>query len=157
MTHGIGIGAGLVRGALAGAAGTTALNVATYLDMAVRGRGASSAPEDTVEAIADSLGVEIPEDGDTEAHRASGLGALMGLATGVAVGAAVGATTAGRRPALPVVALAATLGAMAGSILPMAALGVSDPREWAVGDWVSDALPHAAYGLVTAWALDVMG
>ena len=38
----------MLRGAAAGAAGTTALNVVTYLDMAVRGRPASSTPERTV-------------------------------------------------------------------------------------------------------------
>jgi hypothetical protein len=37
-------------GAAAGAAGTTALNTVTYLDMAVRGRPTSSTPEDIVEA-----------------------------------------------------------------------------------------------------------
>jgi hypothetical protein len=35
----------LARGLLAGAAGTLALNVTTYLDMAVRGRPASQAPD----------------------------------------------------------------------------------------------------------------
>jgi hypothetical protein len=32
------IGRGLLAGAVAGAAGTTALNAVTYLDMAIRGR-----------------------------------------------------------------------------------------------------------------------
>ncbi len=32
---------------------------------------------------------------------------------------------------------------------PMAVLGVSDPRTWAPADWVSDAVPHLVYGLVT--------
>jgi hypothetical protein len=35
---------GVLRGAAAGAAGTTALNAVTYLDMVVRGRPASDAP-----------------------------------------------------------------------------------------------------------------
>ena len=39
---------GFLTGAIAGTAGTTALNATTYLDMAVRGRGTSSAPEDLV-------------------------------------------------------------------------------------------------------------
>ena len=41
----------VLRGAAAGAAGTTALNAVTYLDMTVRGRGTSSTPEQTVEAL----------------------------------------------------------------------------------------------------------
>jgi hypothetical protein len=47
---------GLWRGAAAGAAGTTALNAATYLDMAMRGRSTSSAPQDLVKAAADRAG-----------------------------------------------------------------------------------------------------
>ncbi|MCP9968874.1 hypothetical protein LUX57_29935 [Actinomadura madurae] len=43
----------LTRGLAAGAAGTTALNLVTYLDMAVRGRPASSTPEQSVERLAD--------------------------------------------------------------------------------------------------------
>jgi hypothetical protein len=33
---------------------------------------------------------------------------------------------------------------------------VTDPRTWAPVDWVSDAIPHLAYGAVTAWALQLM-
>ena len=42
---------GILAGAAAGAAGTTALNLIAYLDMTLRGRGASSTPEDTVEKV----------------------------------------------------------------------------------------------------------
>ncbi|MEO6509564.1 MAG: hypothetical protein ABIO16_01145 [Nocardioides sp.] len=38
---------------------------------------------------------------------------------------------------------------MAATDAPMAALGVSDPRTWATADWLSDAIPHLAYGVVT--------
>ena len=43
----------ILRGAAAGAAGTTALNAVTFLDMAVRGRAESETPKRTVEALAD--------------------------------------------------------------------------------------------------------
>ncbi|MEU6465766.1 hypothetical protein [Streptomyces sp. NPDC046976] len=33
--------------------------------------------------------------------------------------------------------------------VPIAGLGISDPRTWSPADWTSDALPHLAYGLVT--------
>ena len=56
----IGVGGWLARGALAGAAGTTALNTVTYLDMAVRGRGASSTPEDTVVKVSEMAALRIP-------------------------------------------------------------------------------------------------
>ena len=42
----------LAAGTAAGAAGTTALNLVTYLDVAARGRPSSSTPEVTVEKVA---------------------------------------------------------------------------------------------------------
>src|SRR3954452_7088049 len=70
-------------GAAAGAAGTTALNAVTYLDMAWRGRPASSTPEDTVEKLAHTAGVEVPGDDETRSNRLAGLGPLTGPATGL--------------------------------------------------------------------------
>lgn len=35
---------------------------------------------------------------------------------------------------------------------PMAAAGVTDVREWKADSWISDLVPHLAYGLVTAAA-----
>jgi hypothetical protein len=32
----------------------------------------------------------------------------------------------------------------------MVALGVTDPRTWPASSWLSDLLPHLAYGVVTA-------
>jgi len=60
------------------------------------------------------------------------------------------AQAAGWRPQLITVAVATGAGAMLVTDAPMAMLGVSDPRTWSVKDWVSDAVPHLAYGLVTA-------
>ena len=153
MTHLI---RGAALGALAGAAGTTALNAVTYLDMAVRGRGSSSTPQQTVETLAEKACVQIPGDEETEQNRVSGLGPLLGILTGIGTGAALGVLYAGRRPPLAVGAVLAAVGAMAGSDAPMAALGISDPRSWSATDWISDAVPHAAYGVVTAAALDAM-
>ncbi len=42
----------LLAGVAAGAAGTTALNAVTYLDMATRARPAGSTPDDTATATA---------------------------------------------------------------------------------------------------------
>ena len=141
----------VLAGLAAGAAGTTALNAVTYLDMAVRGRPTSSTPEDTVEKLTDRAGVDIPGDGDTRKNRLAGLGPLTGLATGVGIGGVFGlARTFGFRPNVLVTGLVIGAAAMAGTDAPMAALGVSDPRTWAAKDWLSDAVPHLAYGLVTA-------
>jgi hypothetical protein len=153
MTH---LLRGLLRGAIAGAAGTAALDATTYLDMAVRGRGASSTPQQTVETLAAKTGLSIPGDEETKPNRVSGIASLMGILTGVATGAALGVLYAERRPSLAVGVLLGGLGAMAGSNGGMAALGISDPRTWSVADWVSDVVPHAAYGVVTAGALELM-
>jgi hypothetical protein len=147
---------GLTRGALAGAAGTTALNAVTYLDMAVRGRGSSSTPEQTVETAADKLSLEIPGDEETRQNRVAGLGPLLGLATGVGAGAVLGAAAGRRRPSPALAVTLASLLAMVGGNALMASLGVSDPRTWSFTDWLSDALPHAAYGVVTATSLRLM-
>ncbi len=145
---------GLVIGAAAGAAGTTALNAVTYLDMAVRGRPASHTPENTVNKLASVAHVSIPGDGDDRDNRVAGLGPLTGLAAGVGVGALLGlARSTGWRPGLAVSAVGATVGALVGSNGPMTLLGVTDPRTWSVIDWVSDLVPHVAYGAVTAAVL----
>ena len=65
-------------GAAAGAAGTTALNFLTYVDIAVRGRPASSAPEKTVETLSDKTGISIPGEEDAEENRVAGLRPLTG-------------------------------------------------------------------------------
>jgi hypothetical protein len=145
----------IVRGAAAGAAGATALNAVTYLDMALRARPASSTPEDTVEQATDAVHLDVPGEGDDRANRVSAIGALTGLATGVAVGAGYGLVRGlGFRPPVLGGAVLTAAAAMLGANGPMAALGVSDPREWGAVDWVSDVLPHLAYGLVTAWTAD---
>jgi len=143
----------LTRGALAGAAGTTALNAVTYTDMAVRGRPSSSTPEKTTELIVEKAGVEIGS-GEQRESRLTGLGALNGIVVGVGVGVGVAAIAAALRKAgvrVPVWAGGAATGAlaMAATDTPIARLGVSDPHSWSAADWLSDAVPHLVYGLVT--------
>lgn len=148
---------GLLAGAAAGAAGTIALNAVTYLDMVVRARGTSSTPEDTVEAIADKVGITITGDEEEHANRLAGLGPLSGLAAGLGVGAVLGLTRAlGWRPGLLLGTVVAGAGAMAGADGPMAMLGVTDPRAWAAKDWAADVVPHLAYGVVTAAVLQAL-
>ena len=144
-----------MRGVLAGAAGTTALNAVTYLDMVLRARPASSTPADTVRKIENVTHLPLSADGpDSEAaaNRREGLGALLGIATGLGVGAVYGLVRSrlGRDVPLPLLALGAGLLANAGAVAPMAVMGVSDPRTWSAADWISDLVPHLAYGAVTA-------
>ena len=142
-------------GAAAGAAGTTALNAVTYVDMAVRGRPSSSTPETTVERLSETTGIPIPGDEDTRQNRVSGLGPLTGLLAGVGVGALLGVARArGWRPGLAAGTAAATVGALVGTNGPMTVLGVTDPRDWPVSSWVADVVPHLAYGAVTAVVLE---
>ncbi|OBI13262.1 hypothetical protein A5712_05445 [Mycobacterium sp. E2327] len=148
---------GLLSGAAAGATGTTALNVITYLDIAVRGRPTSSTPERTVEAMAKLFGLTVPGSGDVLANRLLGLGALTGYAAGIGMGLILGLAYAlGWRPSLVVAALVATALALIGTNGPMTVLGVTDPRTWGVVGWISDLVPHFGYGVVTALVLDYL-
>ena len=139
----------LALGLVAGAAGTTALNVVTYLDMTLRGRAASSMPAQAAGALAGKAGVPLG-DGDTEENRKEGLGALLGYVTGLGVGAAYGLLRARVDVSAPAAALGLGLAAMAGSDVPLTALGLTDPRTWPASSWVSDVVPHLVYGIVTA-------
>lgn len=141
---------GILAGAAAGAAGTAALNATTYLDMVLRGRSTSSTPEKTVEAIEERLPASVPGDEQTRGNRISGLGSLTGIATGVGIGVLFGVVRrAGVRLPGPVGAVLAGLTAMASTDVSMTALRVTDPRRWSAEEWLSDIVPHLAYGAVT--------
>jgi hypothetical protein len=145
-----GFATALAWGAAAGAAGTTALNAVTYLDMVWRGRPASSTPEESVERLDARSPVHIPGDGEAREHRVAGLGPLLGIAAGVGTGVVLGlARAAGWRPPAPIAIAAATAVALVAGNGPMTVLGVTDPRTWGASDWMSDVVPHVAYGAVT--------
>src|SRR4051812_26653527 len=104
----------LTAGMAAGAVGTMLLNAITYLDMAVRGRPASSLPDDDVDRMAERAGISLGGDEEEAAARRSAIGALLGYATGVGIGAVYGVARA-VVPGVPqrAAALIAGLGAMA--------------------------------------------
>ena len=138
------------RGLLAGAAGTTLLNATTYLDMAVRGRGESDTPGRTIDALLKKAGRDLPGSSDQRAARRTALGALSGIASGLGIGVAASAVRAsGVRLPQVLGAVATGAGAMVGTNLPMTVAGITDPRVWTAADWVSDAVPHLAYGVGT--------
>jgi hypothetical protein len=146
--------AGVGWGVIAGAAGATGLNIVTYLDQAIRARPATDTPGQTVEALAGAIGAEVPGGPEQRANRLEGLGPLAGLGVGLGVGAMAGAARAvGLRLPGPLAAVAIGLGAMTISDLTMTALKISDPRSWTAASVASDALPHLAYGAVTALVL----
>jgi hypothetical protein len=154
----------ILFGTLAGAAGTVALNITTYLDMAIRGRPSSETPTRVAEKVAAGVGVDLtgqPGAGQqarqsdkakqTAQHRASGLGALMGYGTGLGVGTAYGmARLAVRDVPVPLAGVLLGAAAMATSDIPSIKLDVTDPAEWGMSGWLADIIPHVAYGLATA-------
>src|SRR5690349_12413573 len=84
-----------VRGMVAGAAGTVALNLATYADMALRGRSSSSAPSKMIDKVTKRLHLPLSSQGvgaqdETTQNRESGLGALLGIANGLGTGVLYG-------------------------------------------------------------------
>lgn len=148
----------LVRGVIAGAAGTTALNAVTYLDMAVRARPASSTPQQTVERAASLVGASLPPDDDEKEAVESGLGALLGILAGVGTGAVLGALrglTGHPRSRLGTIGTAGALAMVAGNG-PMTVLGVTDPRTWARADWAADVVPHLAYAAAAGLTLEAL-
>ncbi len=144
-----------LRGAAAGAAGSTALNAVTYLDMVGRGRAASSTPERTVEELTQRAHVAIPGDEETRQNRVQGLGPITGLVAGIGVGVLIGLARASGFRSQPLVGtLLTTLGVLVASNGPMTALGITDPRTWSATDWASDVVPHLAYGVVVTTTLE---
>ncbi|MCO1595070.1 hypothetical protein M8C17_07825 [Micromonospora sp. RHAY321] len=139
----------LADGAIAGAVGSTALNVVSYLDMALRARPASSTPEATVDRLAGIAHVDLGS-GDRAANRRSGLGPLIGYGLGIAAGVAFALYAGGRRQPLPMATGVLGAGVMTMTDGSITALGISDPRTWRRSDWISDIIPHLAYGLTAA-------
>jgi hypothetical protein len=151
----------LLVGLAAGAIGTVALNVATYLDMLARGRPPSDLPANVAGEIVERAGIaEGVVERRAEQHtysRLTGAGALLGYASGLGLGGAYGIVRPHARW-VPLPAAGALLGlaAMASSDIPATTLGVTDPREWGAAGWLSDIVPHAAYGIVTALAFEAL-
>lgn len=139
-----------LAGLAAGAAGTAALNLVTYLDMLARGRPASDVPARTVETLAEAAGMEIsgPDQAATEARRTAA-GSVMGYGAGLGVGMAYGIGEAAI-PDLPVPLSGALLGGlvMATSDATATATGSTDPRNWGAVGWLADLVPHLVYGIV---------
>lgn len=142
----------MIQGAIAGAVGTMALDVTSYADMALRARSSSTLPAEVVKRMSARVGIPIEND-----NRASALGALSGYTVGVGIGVLYGALRA-LLPRAPLTVSAIALGAaaMIASDVPATQSGATNPRKWGFTGWVSDLIPHAAYGFVTAAVFDAI-
>jgi predicted TIM-barrel enzyme len=102
------------------------------------------------------LSIPTEEAGGATNNRRTALGAISGYTIGTLIGTFYGAI-AERNPGggtLRVVALGAL--AMAASDVPATLLGATDIARWTVDSWISDIVPHLAYGFVTAGAFAAM-
>jgi hypothetical protein len=78
----------------------------------------------------------------------------MGIGTGISSGIAASALGPIVRRLPPTLAAVLVGGlAMAASDVPMTRMGLTDPTSWSTSDWLSDAVPHLAYGAATVWTL----
>jgi len=143
---------GVLRGVLAGAAGTAVLNAVTYADMSVRGRPSSELPSKMVDRFAEQL--HAPKPG---ANRRQGLGALLGYADGFGTGALFGMLRP-RMRGVPWYVAAAALAAftMTASEGTATAMKQTDPAQWSAADWLADIVPRLMYGAVTVCAFDLL-
>ena len=128
---------GLGRGLVAGAAGTAAITLSAVIEMKLRGRDASSVPE---EVAAKLLRLEPKDE-----RAAKRLGMLAHLANGLALGPLRPALAAAdvREPAA-----SAALFAVAWSpeLVLVPATGASDPPwKWGAGELAISAVHHVAY------------
>ena len=136
--------------------GTLALDIATYADMAARGRPTSSVPAAVVAILARKAGLRAlgrPQrhKDDRLRNRRSGLGALMGYAVGIGMGAAYGLLRSrARRIPWPLLGSLLGLCAMVCADAPAVYLKATDLRKWKTADWMSDLIPHCVYGIITA-------
>lgn len=152
----------VLMGTIAGAAGTVALNMATYIDMAIRGRSSSNAPAKMVENLAVKAHLPLSSQGtgyndSTARNRESGLGALLGYVNGLGTGTLYGLLRS-QLDSVPLVLAGPIVGlaAMAESDVPLITLGGSNPKSWGVSGWAADAIPHLIYGLVTVLTYEAL-
>ena len=152
----------VLMGTIAGAAGTVALDIASYADMAIRGRPSSNAPAKLVENLAKIVHLPLSSQGTGSndqmvQNRESGLGALLGYVNGLGTGALYGLVRSQLdNVPIPLAGILVGLAAMAESDVPLITLGKSDPKSWGFSGWTADIIPHLIYGLVTVLTYEAL-
>ncbi len=148
----------LVNGALAGAAGTCALNLFAYLDMAATRRSASEVPRLAAHAIATRAGLAPrPIDDEASLSRWEGFGEALGYVHGVCQGIGYGFVRSRLRgPGWPVGAAALCLETFVLGEGACIALGATDPRTWGWEGYARGLLLRLAFGVVAAASFDAL-
>jgi hypothetical protein len=150
----------IAKGLLAGAAGITALDVYTYLDMLVRARPASEVPSTVVAKLAEKLNVSplASNEGELPKNRRSGAGALLGYGVGLGAGVVYCAVRPAFESWLPWPLAGALLGAatLVASEGSATALGATDWSTWSASDWAADIVPRTLYGLTVAYVCEMI-
>ena len=150
----------ILIGTIAGAAGTVALDIASYADMAIRGRSSSNAPAKLVENLASIVHLPLSPQGSNDQaaqNRESGLGALLGYVNGLGTGALYGLVRSQLdNVPVPLAGILVGLAAMAESDVPLVTLGKSNPKTWGFSGWTADLIPHLIYGLITVLTYEAL-
>lgn len=147
-------------GILAGAAGTLALDVYTYLDILASARPPSTLPATTVRKLAERVGMsDLADDDDSAGNRRNGAGALLGYGVGLGAGVGYAALRPYFEDWLPwpiagVILGASTLALSEGSAT---ALGATDWKDWTASEWLADIIPRTLYGLTVAYVYENLG
>lgn len=135
----------LSSGLIAGAAGTAALNIVTYADMAFRGRPASRLPSEVAQRLLAKVGATSAATSD---ERADGAGALLGYASGLTYGLVYASFRRARpewRPGAADVGVLAGISATGETVATI--LGLTNPRRWGLEGWMMTAVPRLTYAL----------
>ena len=106
-------------------------------------------------ALGDRLGVAAGTD-QAARSRGSGLGSASGYLDGLALPMLYAALAPRRDRPVLAAALLLSVGAMIGSNGSAVALGLTNPREWSLDDWLTDAIPHLVYGFVAATTYELL-
>ena len=146
-----------LMGVVAGAVGTVALDIASYADMALRGRSASNAPAKLVSTVANKVGLPLSSHGvgvedETAQNRASGLGALLGYMNGLGMGLIYGLL----RSQLEEVSIPLASVGVGLADIPLVTLKVSNPKTWGVSGWAADIIFHLIYGLAAVITFEAL-
>ena len=146
---------GVSAGIVAGATGTLALDIASYIDMVTSGRAASETPAKLVEAMAKSFGFDsLTDDSDEAKNRRSALGAVLGYANGLSFGIVHGLFNGVfRHLPWPIEGVIIALASTAATDALYAKYDVADPTTYTPSVWAYDIGFHLVYGLVTAATL----